>query len=58
MAYDTQGIRTREIIANDEITFYAEHGDIIGMIGYYLTGVILLLGILIYAVRVIRRKKT
>ncbi|MGA2669160.1 MAG: apolipoprotein N-acyltransferase [Ignavibacteria bacterium] len=58
IAYDTQGIRTREIIANVEITFYAEHGDIIGVVGYYSTGVILLLCILIFAVRVIGRRKT
>jgi apolipoprotein N-acyltransferase len=57
MPYDTRGIRTRNIIANTEITFYARHGDVIGVISYYLTGVILLVCIAfyVYIIRVRRR---
>ena len=34
---NTEGAITKEIFANDEITFYSRHGDIIGEVGYYLS---------------------
>jgi apolipoprotein N-acyltransferase len=45
---DTEAVITRTIIANDEKTFYAEHGDIIGKAGYYILIISLLLSIGLY----------
>lgn len=45
---NTDVIITKTIIANNEVTFYAAHGDIIGKAGYYVFIICLLLSIIIY----------
>jgi apolipoprotein N-acyltransferase len=55
--YGTEGIISRNIIANNEKTFYAVHGDIIGMISYYV-GILSLLSCIILYVRKKLSKKT
>lgn len=45
---NTEAVISKTIIANDEKTFYSEHGDIIGKAGYYILIMSLLLGILLY----------
>ncbi len=54
---DKEGIIVKDIYANSEKTFYSQHGDIIGMIGFYL-GVLSLLGCFVYYpyIRKVRRK--
>ncbi len=45
---NTEAVISKTIIANDEMTFYAEHGDIIGKAGYYILIISLLLSIILY----------
>jgi apolipoprotein N-acyltransferase len=52
---ETEALISKTIIANSEVTFYAENGDIIGKAGYYTMIICLLSGIILYAVR---RKKS
>ncbi len=52
-AYDklpvyTKGITTKDIIANDEKTFYSLRGDIIGSVGYYVGIISFLLGLIYF----------
>jgi apolipoprotein N-acyltransferase len=46
---NTEAVITKTIIANDEKTFYAVNGDIIGKAGYYILIICLLLSIVLYA---------
>ena len=34
--YDTEGMTVRNIYANSYKTFYSEHGDVLGMVSYYI----------------------
>jgi len=51
---NTEGIAARNIIANNEITFYSYHGDIIGKAGYYSCFLTLITGIILFYAK--RRK--
>lgn len=41
LAYGTQGAIVHKLQINDEITFYAKHGDLIGRLAVLLTGIFL-----------------
>ncbi len=45
---NTEAVISKTIIANDEKTFYTEHGDIIGKAGYYILIISLLLSLILY----------
>ena len=52
---DTKGIIVKNIIANDEKTFYSLHGDMIGWTGYYIGIISFPLGLIIY---ILKRRKS
>lgn len=52
---DTKGIIVKDILANDEKTFYSVHGDIIGWAGYYIGIISFPVGLIIY---IFKRKKS
>jgi apolipoprotein N-acyltransferase len=54
--YGTEGIIDRSILANDEKTFYAKNGDLVGMISFYGGITSLIFSIVLYVFRRIRRK--
>jgi apolipoprotein N-acyltransferase len=58
MPYETRGIKTRNIITNTEITFYAQHGDVIGEIGYYSMGIMLVVCLIVYSIKLNAKRKT
>lgn len=51
--FSTENKITREIIANDEKTFYSENGDIIGKISYFVSVIMLIVNGIFY----IKRRK-
>jgi apolipoprotein N-acyltransferase len=51
---NSEGIISKNIIANNEVTFYSYHGDIIGIAGYYSCYLTLIAGIILHYVK--RRK--
>jgi len=54
---NTEGIIVGNIYANSEITFFSQHGDIIGRIGFYTSIMVLLTCIVFYVyIRKVRRK--
>lgn len=52
---NSEGIVSRNIIANNEVTFYSYHGDITGITGYYSCYLTLITGIILHYVK--RRKQ-
>jgi hypothetical protein len=44
-------MKAKTITANTVVTFYSQHGDIIGTAGYYSCWLTLVLGIVIYYVK-------
>jgi apolipoprotein N-acyltransferase len=54
--YDTEGMAVREIYANNEQTFYSRHGDLIGLISYWIVILGLILCILLYIYSKMRPK--
>lgn len=49
--YDTEGMTVKNIITNDDITFYSKHGDVIGKVSYYVEILSLILCIVLYVYR-------
>lgn len=55
--YYTEGVASRNIIANSEVTFYAQNGDIIGRTGFYIFLASLVVSLVYYAyMKMLRRK--
>jgi apolipoprotein N-acyltransferase len=52
---DTKGIIVKNIIANEEQTFYSLHGDMIGCAGYYIGIISFPLGLIFY---ILKRRKS
>ena len=48
---NTEGVISKTIFANNEKTFYTEHGDIIGTIGYYTAIISLIVFFVLYFIR-------
>jgi apolipoprotein N-acyltransferase len=46
--YDTEGMTVKKIYANSDQTFYSEHGDVTGMLSYYVEILSFLLCIVLY----------
>ena len=57
MPYYSEGVTSRDIIANSEITFYAQNGDIIGRLGFYIFLASLGVSLISYAyMKILKRK--
>jgi apolipoprotein N-acyltransferase len=48
LPYNTEGVISKQIIANNEITFYSRYGDITGKVSYYSAILCFIIGVVFY----------